>query len=93
MDRFIVMFTICDAIIFKVTARRPRPAVNPGSESVYPIGTSGRRPLDAPVDLDWAHQLVAEGHAHWNGSKPNGALRPAIIKGRAAASIVIEDRR
>ena len=50
-------------------------------------------PVDAPADVDWAHQLVAEGHAHWNGGKPTGATRPAKITGRTAASIVIEDRR
>ena len=50
-------------------------------------------PVDAPADVDWAHQLVAEGHAHWNGGKPTGAKRPAKITGRTAASIVIEDRR
>ena len=23
-------------------------------------------PVEAPADVDWAHQLVAEGHAQWN---------------------------
>ena len=50
-------------------------------------------PVDAPVDVEWAHQLVAEGHAHWNGSKPTGARRPPRITGRTASSIVLEDRR
>jgi prevent-host-death family protein len=50
-------------------------------------------PVEAPADVDWAHQLVAEGHAHWNGSKPTGARRPAKIAGRTASSIVLEDRR
>jgi prevent-host-death family protein len=50
-------------------------------------------PVDASAEVDWAHQLVAEGHAHWNGGKPTGARRPATIKGRTAASIVLEDRR
>lgn len=50
-------------------------------------------PVEAPADVDWAHQLVAEGHAHWNGGKPSGAKRPAAIRGRTASSIVIEDRR
>src|SRR5438876_917157 len=31
-------------------------------------------PVDAPVDVEWAHKLVAEGHARWNGSKPAGEL-------------------
>ncbi len=50
-------------------------------------------PVDAPADVDWAHQLVAEGQAHWNGGKPTGAKRPAKITGRTASAIVIEDRR
>ncbi len=50
-------------------------------------------PVDAPADVDWAHQLVAEGRAHWNGGKPTGAKRPANITGKTASSIVLEDRR
>ena len=30
-------------------------------------------PVDAPADVGWAHQLVAEGLARWNGGKPVGA--------------------
>ena len=50
-------------------------------------------PVEAPADVDWAHQLVAEGRAHWNGGKPAGAKRPAKITGKTASSIVLEDRR
>jgi prevent-host-death family protein len=50
-------------------------------------------PVEAPADVDWVHQLVAEGHAHWSGGKPAGASRPAQITGRTAASTVLEDRR
>jgi prevent-host-death family protein len=50
-------------------------------------------PVEAPVDVDWAHQFVAEGRAHWRGGKPTGAKRPAKIIGRTASSIVLEDRR
>lgn len=50
-------------------------------------------PVEAPADVDWAHQLVAEGRAHWNGGKPAGAKRPATIAGKTASSMVIEDRR
>lgn len=50
-------------------------------------------PVETPSDIGWAHQLVAEGHAHWNGGKPAGAKRPATVKGNTASSIVIEDRR
>ncbi len=50
-------------------------------------------PVEASADIDWAHQLVAEGRAHWNGGKPTGAKRPARITGKTASSIVLEDRR
>ena len=50
-------------------------------------------PVEAPAAVDWAHQLVAEGRAHWNGGKPTGAKRPAKVIGRTASSIVLEDRR
>jgi len=50
-------------------------------------------PVEEPVDVDWAHQLVAEGRAHWSGGKPTGARRPAKITGQTASSIVLEDRR
>ena len=50
-------------------------------------------PVAVPVDVDWAHQLVAEGRAHWNGGKPTGAKRPAKLTGKTASSIVLEDRR
>lgn len=51
-------------------------------------------PVDAPADLDWAHQFVAEGGASWNGGKPRGAASPVKLKGRrTASSVVLEDRR
>ncbi len=50
-------------------------------------------PVAAPADVAWAHQLVAEGRAHWNGGKPAGASRPPTITGKTASSRVIEDRR
>jgi prevent-host-death family protein len=50
-------------------------------------------PVEAPADVDWAHQLVAEGRAHWNGGKPTGARRPAKTTGKTASAIVLEDRR
>jgi prevent-host-death family protein len=50
-------------------------------------------PVDVPADVDWAHQLVVDGHAHWNGGKPTGAKRPATITGKTASSIVLADRR
>ena len=50
-------------------------------------------PVEALVDVDWAHQLVAEGRAQWSGGKPTGAKRPTKILGKTASSIVLEDRR
>jgi prevent-host-death family protein len=50
-------------------------------------------PVEASADVDWAHQLVAEGRAHWGGGKPTGAQRPAKIIGKTASSTVIEGRR
>lgn len=50
-------------------------------------------PVDAPADVDWAHQFVADGLARWNGGKPTGAARPEKITGKTASSVVIEDRR
>ena len=54
--------------------------------TIHPVETSG--------DIDWAHQLVAEGRAHWNGGKPTGGTKPATLTGkRTASSVVLEDRR
>ena len=50
-------------------------------------------PVEVPADVDWAHQLVAEGRAHWSGGKPTGAKRPAKITGKSASAMVLEDRR
>ena len=50
-------------------------------------------PVDTPRNVDWAHQLVAEGHAQWNGSKPAGAAHPPKMTRKTAAAIVLEDRR
>ena len=50
-------------------------------------------PVEPAAKVDWAHQLVADGHAHWNGGKPTGAARPPRLSRRTAASVVLEDRR
>jgi prevent-host-death family protein len=50
-------------------------------------------PVETPVNIDWAHELVAEGRAHWNGDKPTGARKPVTLTGkRTASSVVLEDR-
>jgi len=51
-------------------------------------------PVDAPADLGWAHQLVAEGRAHWDGGKPAGCKQTVpVAPGRTVSDAVIEDRR
>jgi antitoxin (DNA-binding transcriptional repressor) of toxin-antitoxin stability system len=50
-------------------------------------------PVETPADVDWAHQLVAEGRAQWNGGKPRGAARSPKVTGSPASSAVLEDRR
>jgi prevent-host-death family protein len=50
-------------------------------------------PVAPPTDVDWAHQLVAEGRARWNGGKPAGSSRPPKLSRRTAADAVLEDRR
>jgi prevent-host-death family protein len=50
-------------------------------------------PVEPPTNVDWAHQLVAEGHAQWNGGKPTGAVRAPKLARKTAAAVVLEDRR
>jgi prevent-host-death family protein len=51
-------------------------------------------PVETPADVGWAHRLVAEGRAHWDGGKPSGCSRPVPINaGRTVSSAVLEDRR
>lgn len=50
-------------------------------------------PVDAPADVSWAHQLVAEGRAQWNGGKPAGGPSKARTTAPTAADIVLEERR
>ncbi len=50
-------------------------------------------PIDAPIEVGWAHQLVAEGLAQWKGGKPAGLSRTPSTKGKRASAVVIEDRR
>ena len=50
-------------------------------------------PLDVPADMAWAHRMVAEGRASWNGGKPTGSKNPPRNTGKLASDIVIEDRR
>lgn len=38
-------------------------------------------------------RLAAAGQVVWNGEKPQGASRPASVRGPSVAAAVIEDRR
>lgn len=51
-------------------------------------------PVESPADVGWAHKLVAEGRAHWDGGKPVGCSRPVpVAPGRTVSAAVLEDRR
>jgi len=50
-------------------------------------------PSEALADTDWARQLVADGHAQWNGGKPSGAKLPSRAGKPTASSVVLDDRR
>jgi prevent-host-death family protein len=51
-------------------------------------------PVEAPDHVEWAHALVAAGHAHWGGGKPEGCRHPvATTTGRTVSAVVLEDRR
>jgi prevent-host-death family protein len=50
-------------------------------------------PVGTPADMGWAHRLVAQGRAHWNGGKPAGSPRPARVPvERMVSAAVLEDR-
>jgi len=52
------------------------------------------QPIEPPVDIDWAHAMVAHGRARWHGGKPEGARRPVPIRrGTTVSEAVLEDRR
>lgn len=44
-------------------------------------------PVEAPANVSWAHQLVAEGRAHWSGGKPTGAAHPVKLTRKTASAI------
>lgn len=50
-------------------------------------------PVESQPNVDWAHQLVAEGRAQWSGGKPAGSAGAPKLTGQTAASVVLEDRR
>ena len=67
---------------------------NPSMDNLAAIFKALRKKLKVGMTVQTvAHQLVAEGGAHWTGGRPTGARRPAKSTGRTASAIVIEDRR
>lgn len=50
-------------------------------------------PIAPAPAVDWALQLVAEGQARWDGSKPAPVSRSPLSRGKSAAAVVVEDRR
>ncbi len=51
-------------------------------------------PVEQRANVAWAHKMVAEGLAQWNGGKPK--IRKGVRAkpgGPTASDIVIEDRR
>lgn len=51
-------------------------------------------PVETPPEVGWAHRLVAEGRAHWDGGKPAGCGPPVpVTPGRTISAAVLEDRR
>jgi prevent-host-death family protein len=50
-------------------------------------------PVTPAKSLDWAHAMVAEGRAYWQGGKPVGPPRRVKSRGMLASRMVLEDRR
>ena len=50
-------------------------------------------PHETGSNTDWAHQMVAEGRAQWNGGKPDVGEKGVATKRGSAAAIVLTDRR
>lgn len=49
---------------------------------------------DLPPAIKWARAMVAAGKAQWAGGKPQGAEKPARLRGApTVADAIIEDRR
>jgi prevent-host-death family protein len=62
------------------------------TERGHAIATIG--PVETRADLDWLHELVAEGRAHWGGGKPSGSRNPPVVAaGKTVSAAVLEDRR
>jgi len=53
------------------------------------------QPTERRADVEWAHQMVAEGKATWNGGKPLRLPKPVRLrgKGKLPSQMLIEDRQ
>lgn len=50
-------------------------------------------PVESAPEVDWAHRLVSEGRATWNGGKPTGGSRTGRVSGsRTVSGAVLDDR-
>ena len=62
------------------------------TERGRPVAAVG--PIKTAAEVGWAHQMVAEGRARWDGGKPAGGSPPVpVAAGRTVAAAVLEDRR
>ena len=50
-------------------------------------------PVATPEGVNWAHTMVAEGRARWNGGRPAGLATRIRARGVAASTMVLDDRR
>jgi prevent-host-death family protein len=72
----------------KRVARGERIVVMERNKPVAALG-----PVDESDEERVLLDLVREGRAAWSGGKPEGARRPAAVKGATVAEAVLQDRR
>jgi prevent-host-death family protein len=53
------------------------------------------QPAAGRLNVEWAHRMVAEGKASWNGGKPRGLSTPVRLRGRGktVSEMIIDDRQ
>jgi len=52
------------------------------------------QPVQPTPNLAWAHRMVAEGKAKWNGGKPKGSASPIRLRPgeKTTSEIIVEGR-
>jgi prevent-host-death family protein len=50
-------------------------------------------PIDESPRVEWAHAMVADGQARWDGGRPSGLARRITSRGTLTSRMVLEDRR